>query len=291
MCKALAQLSHEIVTGGGVSHRVSSKAPTVGGGSHLLSEVILVRARVRHAARPPNAGERRLGLGGLALLAALLGRLLLLHLLVAERRQGAGNLLDLVAGQLLGELLAELLEEKAVVRLLGAAGEDGNQGGAELLELRLGRGVEEGDGGEVDGAVGVAGVEEHGVPGRDGLALADADAAKEVLGVRQIGLLLKRAEAVPLLRLGLLVAGVVILGELAGPLGLSLGYALGLGLLVGGGLGVGLCLGLGGLLCLFALDFRVFGGIPGFENLDVKKTMVSSAMFVLLPGEKVGSEG
>lgn len=107
----------------------------------------------------------------------------------------------------------------------------------------------------------------------------------------QIGLLLKRAEAVPLLRLGLLVAGVVILGELAGPLGLSLGYALGLGLLVGGGLGVGLCLGLGGLLCLFALDFGVFGGIPGFENLDVKKAMVSSAMFVLLPGEKVGSEG
>lgn len=188
-------------------------------------------------------------------------------------------------------MLAELLEEKAVVRLLGAAGEDGNQGGAELLELRLGRGVEEGDGGEVDGAVGIAGVEEHGVPGRDGLALADADAAKEVLGVSQIGLLLKRAEAVPLLRLGLLVAGVVILGELAGPLGLSLGYALGLGLLVGGGLGVGLCLGLGGLLCLFALDFGVFGGIPGFENLDVKKAMVSSAMFVLLPGEKVGSEG
>jgi len=89
--------------------------------------------------------------------------------------------------------------------------------------------------------------------------------------VGQIGLLLGRTEAVALLRLGLLVAGVVVLGELAGPLGLSLGYALGLGLLVGGGLGVGLCLGLGSLLCLFALDFGVFGGIPGLENLEVKK--------------------
>jgi hypothetical protein len=109
--------------------------------------------------------------------------------------------------------------------------------------------------------------------------------------VGQIGLLLGRTEAVALLRLGLLVAGVVVLGELAGPLGLSLGYALGLGLLVGGSLGVGLCLGLGGLLCLFALDFRVFRGIPGLENLDLKKAMVSSAIFALLPGAKVGSEG
>lgn len=107
----------------------------------------------------------------------------------------------------------------------------------------------------------------------------------------QIGLLLGRAEAVALLRLGLLIAGVVVLGELAGPLGLSLGYALGLGLLVSGGLGVGLCLGLGGLLCLFALDFGVFGGIPGLENLDVKKATVSSGMFVLLPGAKAGLKG
>lgn len=107
----------------------------------------------------------------------------------------------------------------------------------------------------------------------------------------QIGLLLGRAEAVALLRLGLLVAGVVVLGELAGPFGLSLGYALGLGLLVGGGFSVGLCLGLGGLLCLFPLDFGIFGGIPGLKNLDVKKATVSSAMFGLLPVARVGLEG
>lgn len=45
--------------------------------------------------------QRGLGLGSLGLLASLVRSFLLLHLLVAQGSQSAGNLLDLVAGKVL----------------------------------------------------------------------------------------------------------------------------------------------------------------------------------------------
>lgn len=84
----------------------------------------------------------------------------------------------------------------------------------------------------------------------------------------QVSILLSAAETLATLGLGLiLVAGLVILGLAGETLGLVQGDALSLGFLVGGGLGVSLGLGLGGLARLLALYFRVFGGIPGVEDL------------------------
>ena len=79
----------------------------------------------------------------------------------------------------------------------------------------------------------------------------------------EVGLLLGAAEALALLGLGLLLAGVVVLfGAAAGALLDVFLAALGLGLFGCGGLGISLCLCFGGLLGLLALDFRVLCGVP-----------------------------
>lgn len=58
LCKALAQFSHEIVTGGGVSHRVSSKAPKVWGGGEPLTLRSHPRTRPCQARRPSSQRRR-----------------------------------------------------------------------------------------------------------------------------------------------------------------------------------------------------------------------------------------
>ena len=236
-----------------------------------------------------NTSERGLGLGSLTLLAALLGSLLLLELLVAESRQGAGNLLDLVALEVLGELLGELLEEEGVVRLGREPLDHGAEGGAEGLELGLGGGVEQGQGRDVDGVVGVLGVDLHnGALGDDLAVVADADAGEQVLGVLKVRLLLLAAEALAALGLGLLLK-VRILGQVAGALGLALGDALGLGFLVSGGFGLSLGLGLGSLLRLLALYLGVLGGVPGVENVALVTLLIVEA--AAAGGENGGAGG
>jgi hypothetical protein len=150
------------------------------------------------------------------------------------------------------------------VRLLRVGTDNRDHGVAEVLELGLGLGVEEREGGNVDRVVGVLGVDDNGGAGRGSLAgAADADAGKEVLGVPQVSLLLGLAQTLALLGLGLFVALLVAPFREGCGLGCQLlGNALGLGLLVGGGFGVSLGLCLGGLLGLLALDFGVFGGVP-----------------------------
>jgi hypothetical protein len=103
--------------------------------------------------------------------------------------------------------------------------------------------------------------------------------------VLQVGVLLGAAEALAALGLRLLLALLVLLGLQAGALGLVLGDALGLGLLRGGGGLGGLFLGLGGLACLFALDFGVFGGVPGVEDLQAFRWRVSSHAGGVIGGE------
>ena len=230
-----------------------------------------------HGTATANTSERGLGLGSLALPAALLGSLLLLELLVAERGQSRRNLLDLVALEVLGEALGELLEEEHVLRLGREPLDHGAEGGAEGLELGLGGGVEEGEGRDVDGVVGVLGVDlDNGALAHDLAVVADADAGKQVLGVLQVGLLLLAAQALAALGLGLLLI-VLLLGQLARALGLLLGDALRLGLLVGGGFGFGLGFGLGGLLRLLALYLGVLGGVPRVENVAVFTLLIVEA--------------
>lgn len=204
----------------------------------------------------------------LGLLAALVGSLLLLHFLVADGCQGAGDFLDLVAGEILGQLLGKLLEEQAIVGFLGVGSEDGCKDSAELLKLGLGRWVEERERGEVDGVGRILGVDDNSSASSVRLAAANTQIVKEVFGVLQVRLLLCAAETLALLGFGLIIARVLVrLSGSAGSVGLVVGDTLRLGLLTGSGIGISLRLGLGSLLCLLAFYFGVFSGVPGIEDL------------------------
>lgn len=81
--------------------------------------------------------------------------------------------------------------------------------------------------------------------------------------MREVGGLLLAEQAGALGRL-VFVIGVVAVAVLQGLfLGDARGDALGFGLLVGFGFGLGFGFGVGGFLGLFALDFGVFGCVPG----------------------------
>jgi hypothetical protein len=81
--------------------------------------------------------------------------------------------------------------------------------------------------------------------------------------VTQIRLLFSAAQALALLRLGLLLTFLFLgLGARAGTLSLALSDPLSLALLVCSGFRLGLCLRLGRLFRLFALDLGVFGSVP-----------------------------
>ena len=67
--------------------------------------------------------------------------------------------------------------------LLGVAGDDGDERVTELLELKLGLGIEEREGRQVDGGGGVLRIDNDSICRSGSLALADTDIAKEVLGV------------------------------------------------------------------------------------------------------------
>jgi hypothetical protein len=90
---------------------------------------------------------------------------------------------------------------------------------------------------------------------------------EKILGVVKVGLLLVMAESCAAFGLCLLFLRFLVLGALAGSIGLVFGDALSLCLFIGGGLGGELGLGFGSLALLFALYFRVFGGIPRVEDL------------------------
>lgn len=115
---------------------------------NLLSKIFFISADICCVGSAGNQGG--LGLLSLRLLAALLGSLLLLHLLVTEGSKGTSNLLNLIARQFLGQLLREFLKEQGVVCLLVVATNDGDNRVSEILELRFGLGVEEGERAEVD---------------------------------------------------------------------------------------------------------------------------------------------
>lgn len=162
------------------------------------------------------------------------------------------------------------------MRLLGLRREQRDKDVLELLELFLGAGVEEGEGGQIDCFCGILGVR-YG----DGLSLdfrvhcrrrggartmiravLDGHSAEKVDSVVEIRLNLLLLHSPPALLGGLVLQGVsvgVVLGFFGCALGLLLGNALRLGFFGGGG-------GVGGFLGLFffgALIFGVVAGIPG----------------------------
>lgn len=83
----------------------------------------------------------------------------------------------------------------------------------------------------------------------------------------QVGVLLSAAQTITALGLGFVIVEIIAFLRLAPALVAVFLYPFGLGLLVGGGSGLGLGQGLFGLLCLLALYLRVFGGVPGVEDL------------------------
>jgi hypothetical protein len=226
---------------------------------YSLSEVIIISVDISSRRNIPVRNQSGLRLLSLALLASLLSGLLLLHLLVAQGSQRASNLLDLIARKVLGQLLGELLQEDHVLSLLGVVTDDWDEGVAHLLELELGLGVEEREGGKVDGGVGVLRVNYDSVRGSSDLAVvADTDVGKKVLRVLQVRLLLRSSQSLSSGSLILLTAVfITLLCESSCLLGLLLCDALGLGflvcLLLRLSLGLSLCRDLG----LLALDFRI----------------------------------
>lgn len=83
----------------------------------LLSIIVLIRLGI-WANGVPAGNQGNFGLLSFALLATLLRKLFFLHLLIAQSRQSASNLLDLVAGKVLGKLLCKFLQEDYIVCLL-----------------------------------------------------------------------------------------------------------------------------------------------------------------------------
>ncbi len=185
------QPSHEVITKSLRKYIVRVHIDSTEDG--LLSKVVVIGGRVRDGCVATNTSQRRLGLRRLALLSALLSGLLLLQLLVAQCGQSTRNLLDLIAGEILRQLLGKLLKEDGVVRLLGAVGQDRNKGVAQLLELGLGRWVEQRDCAKVNGAVWIICLEQDGAAWAGGLARADSDTPKEIFGVAKIRLLFSPA--------------------------------------------------------------------------------------------------
>lgn len=159
---------------------------------HLLPEVIAIIVDIGSRGNVPAGNQSGLCLLCLALLASLLSELLLLHLLVAQGSQAAGNLLDLITGNVLGQLFGELLQKDDVLSLLGIAGDDRNESIAHLLELKLCLGVKEREGGKVDGGARVFLVDHDSVRGSGDFAtVADTDVSKQIFSVLQVRLLLR----------------------------------------------------------------------------------------------------
>lgn len=104
---------------------------------HDLPKVIISRG-ICLVASVSVGDERGLTLRSLGLLAALLGRFLLLHFLVGHGGQAACYLLDLLTRQLLDNLLGEFLHEESVLSLLTVGGKDRHKSFSESEELLLG---------------------------------------------------------------------------------------------------------------------------------------------------------
>ena len=78
----------------------------------VITEVVFVRVRISNGSTA-DTSKGGFALGSLRLLAALFGSLLLLQLLVAQGRQGAGNLLDLSLGRSLESCLQNSWRNRA----------------------------------------------------------------------------------------------------------------------------------------------------------------------------------
>jgi hypothetical protein len=229
----------------------------------LLPKVIIIRGSISPNARISRCIKRRLRLCRFCLLPALLLCLLLLHLLVAQRRQPRRNLLNLLTRQILRQLLNELLQKQRVLPFLRVGSNQRCERFAQLFELAFGVGCEEGQRGEVDGGAG-RGLVGYGDVFRGLNFVGDGEVAEEFfgLGARAVDFLLAKADAALGFRLFLVALVVVLhLPSAEGCLSMFLD-PLRLGLVVCFCLSFRLCLGLGGLLFLFAFDFGVLGGVP-----------------------------
>lgn len=173
---------------------------------YLLAKILIVIClSIRPRANVSRSIESSLCLGRLCFLSTLLCRLLLLHLLIAQRRQSTGNLLDLLARQIFGNLLGELLQEQRVLALLGIVANKRHERIAQLGELVLGIRVENVQRAQVDGLGRVALVSQC-----DGLGsfFVVSDSTKEILSLcaRAIDFLLSQPNAALLLSLVLVAA-------------------------------------------------------------------------------------
>lgn len=150
--------------------------------------------------------------------------------------------------------------------LLGLRGEQRDKDVGQAGELVLGGGLEQRHRGQVDRVGRVGAVSDDDGLGRAAVAV-HVDIGEEIRCVLQVGVLLGAAQTLAALGLGLVLVEIAVFLRLAPALVAVFLYPLGLGLLAGGGGGLGLGCSLLGLLCLLALNLRIFGGVPGVEDL------------------------
>jgi hypothetical protein len=168
-----AVLSHEIITAFCQRQFLKGRA------QNLLSEVVIIGIDISGGCGISAGDQRNLCLLCLALLASLIGGLLLLHLLIAQSSESTSDLLDLVTWKVLCKLLCKLLHEENVVGFLRIVGENRDESVAELFKLELCLGVEEWEGSQVDSCCGVLGVYDNSVCSCGDLAtVADTNAAE-----------------------------------------------------------------------------------------------------------------
>lgn len=235
----------------------------------------------------PGGRQGHLRLCGLRLLGALVGRTLLAHLLVTSSRQGTGDLLDLTRGQILDQLLGEILCPQSIVRLLRVRRQHRPNGRGNLSKLLLRRRLEQWHRRKINRISRIRRIRNHNRLGRRTPVLhplhihvpninrtptstTTTTTTEQILRVRKIRVLLRTAQALPARGLVLVALGVgLFLLGLFPPNLFMLFYPLVLGFLVCGGFGFGFGFSFGGFGFFFALDVAVFGRVPGVEDLFV----------------------
>lgn len=205
-----------------------------GAPNNLLSEIIFISLSVRIWHSISARVQSSLCLRGLWFLSTLLRRLLLLHLLITQRRQRTRNLLDLIAGQILRDLLGEFLQEDDIMCLLHIIGNERHERLAQLLKLRFCSRVEERKCRQINRGSRILPLNLYRICRAGTLARINANVTEKILGVLEIRFLLRTTKTFS--SGGLVLATLIaVLGELTRSLCLLVRDTLGFGFFVCGG--------------------------------------------------------
>lgn len=136
--------------------------------------------------------QRSLGLCSLALLTPLVSCALLAHFFIAQRRQRTSDLFDLIAGEFLDELFAELGRPQCIMSLFRVGRQQRDQDAGQGSKLVLCRWLEQRQRRKINGLGGIGRVSNNdGFGFASVIAAVQVDVVKEVLCVLEIRVLFR----------------------------------------------------------------------------------------------------